>query len=52
MVEEDNFESGVKALLQLTGLGKLRPNILVLGYKADWQKVDPIDTLLYFSVIQ
>ncbi|CAG0881632.1 unnamed protein product [Darwinula stevensoni] len=51
VVEEDNFESGAKALLQLTGLGKLRPNMLVLGYKTDWQKVDPIDTLLYFNAI-
>lgn len=37
---------------QALGVGKLRPNTVVLGYKTDWQKSDPRDVLDYFNVIQ
>lgn len=33
---------GAQALMQCSGLGKLRPNIVVIGYKSDWQ-TDNID---------
>ncbi|WAQ98879.1 S12A2-like protein, partial [Mya arenaria] len=46
------FRIGVQVLLQALGVGKLRPNTLLLGYKCDWQKADPRDTLDYFNVIQ
>lgn len=32
-----SFRSGTQALIQSTGLGKLRPNVLALGFKQDWQ---------------
>eukprot|EP00117_Sycon_ciliatum_P037425 scpid38063/ scgid28000/ Solute carrier family 12 member 2; Basolateral Na-K-Cl symporter; Bumetanide-sensitive sodium-(potassium)-chloride cotransporter 1 len=31
-----DFRQGALSLLQSSGLGKLRPNILFLGYKSDW----------------
>ena len=27
-------------LSQLSGLGRIRPNVIVLGYKEDWRKCD------------
>ncbi|XP_060571588.1 solute carrier family 12 member 3-like [Ruditapes philippinarum] len=46
------FRIGVQVLLQAVGVGKLRPNTLLLGYKNDWQKTDPLEVLDYFNVIQ
>ncbi|CAG0892929.1 unnamed protein product [Darwinula stevensoni] len=51
IVESDRFDKGTKALLQLSGLGKLRPNVLLLGFKADWRSCHPTDMLQYFNVI-
>jgi hypothetical protein len=31
-----NLLHGVTSLLQLTGLGKLKPNTVLLGYKKGW----------------
>merc|ERR1719361_303562 len=33
----DNFRSGVQNLFQLVGMGSLRPNTLVIGFKRRWQ---------------
>ncbi|KAI8434404.1 hypothetical protein MSG28_012442 [Choristoneura fumiferana] len=30
------FELGARALIQCTGLGRLAPNVMLMGYKADW----------------
>lgn len=41
--------------VQVTGLGKLRPNILIVGFKANWyaQGVDGLSEINgYFGVIQ
>ena len=40
--------------LQTVGLGKLRPNILMLGYKSNWHEhlKDPQDLLDYLNIIQ
>lgn len=39
-------------IFQATGVGKLRPNIVFLGYKNDWQNC-PVKSLLeYFNIIQ
>jgi hypothetical protein len=32
-----SFPSGVGALLQATGVGKMKPNILLLGYQSEWR---------------
>ncbi|NWU64169.1 S12A3 protein, partial [Pterocles burchelli] len=36
-VVAEDLRSGVQMLIQAAGLGKMRPNILVLGYKRNWQ---------------
>lgn len=50
-VDEVNFEEGAKALIQASGVGKLRPNILLMGYKGDWRECDGEDLAMYFEVM-
>ncbi|XP_071450264.1 bumetanide-sensitive sodium-(potassium)-chloride cotransporter-like isoform X1 [Hetaerina americana] len=50
-VDEVNFEDGAKALLQASGIGKLRPNILLMGFKADWRECPRTDLIMYFNVM-
>lgn len=50
-IDEVKFEEGAKALLQSSGVGKLRPNILLMGYKADWKECDRNELVMYFNVI-
>uniref|UniRef100_A0A8C0GDU4 Solute carrier family 12 member 3 n=1 Tax=Chelonoidis abingdonii TaxID=106734 RepID=A0A8C0GDU4_CHEAB len=40
-VVADDLRSGVKTLMQASGLGKMKPNILVIGYKKNWQTAQP-----------
>jgi hypothetical protein len=39
-------------LLKACGIGKLRPNILLMGHKSDWQKCSKDDLDQYFGVLQ
>ena len=46
-----SFSQGALALMELSGLGKLKPNMLLIGYKTNWQDC-PLDELLeYFRTI-
>lgn len=51
IVDDDDFESGARALMQASGVGKLRPNILMMGYKNDWQVCGKTELDAYFSTI-
>ncbi|CAG9790969.1 unnamed protein product [Diatraea saccharalis] len=46
-----NFELGARALIQAAGLGRLAPNVLLMGYKADWSLAPPEDLNSYFNVL-
>lgn len=48
----ENLRQGVKSLLQVSGIGKLRPNILLMGYKKNWQSSDVHELNDYFALIQ
>uniref|UniRef100_A0A672NKE4 Solute carrier family 12 member 10, tandem duplicate 3 n=1 Tax=Sinocyclocheilus grahami TaxID=75366 RepID=A0A672NKE4_SINGR len=37
----DSLKEGTHNLMQASGLGKLKPNTLVLGYKMNWQECKP-----------
>lgn len=51
VTESNNFEEGAKSCLNLAGLGKLAPNMLLMGYKGDW--ADDLEVAReYFSVLQ
>lgn len=51
-VDGVTFEQGAKALLEACGIGKLRPNILLMGYKADWYSCPREDLAMYFEILQ
>merc|ERR1711892_778384 len=38
VLQNKSFEDGAQACLALTGLGKLAPNMLLMGFKSDWNK--------------
>jgi solute carrier family 12 sodium/potassium/chloride transporter 2 len=46
------YEEGARALIQASGVGKMRPNILLMGYKNDWQKCNHEALRQYFTVLQ
>lgn len=51
LVRDEDFTHGVRSMLQSSGLGKLRPNVVMIGYKANWQTCDRQEVLKYFTVI-
>ncbi|KAK3929264.1 Bumetanide-sensitive sodium-(potassium)-chloride cotransporter [Frankliniella fusca] len=51
LVDGLRFEEGAKALLQTCGIGKLKPNVLLMGFKADWRTASSADLLAYFNVL-
>ncbi|XP_045467034.1 bumetanide-sensitive sodium-(potassium)-chloride cotransporter isoform X2 [Harmonia axyridis] len=50
-VDGMNFEQGSTALLKASGIGKLRPNILLMGHKTDWQSCGRAQLQQYFEVL-
>ncbi|XP_058817397.1 bumetanide-sensitive sodium-(potassium)-chloride cotransporter-like [Topomyia yanbarensis] len=46
-----SFEEGVHALIQTSGVGKLSPNIVLMGYKSDWMTCPVKDLLTYYNVL-
>lgn len=50
-VDGEDFESGSRALMQASGIGKLKPNILLMGYKCDWKSCDRGELVQYFNTI-
>ncbi|XP_052099973.1 solute carrier family 12 member 3-like [Mytilus californianus] len=47
-----NLRIGAQVLMQALGVGKLRPNTLMLGYKTEWQNADPMETEEYVNIIE
>ncbi|KAM3867825.1 solute carrier family 12 member 2 [Diretmus argenteus] len=50
-VFSDNLRHGAQVLLQATGLGRLKPNTLVMGFKNNWSDGDMRDVELYVNII-
>ncbi|XP_055642655.1 bumetanide-sensitive sodium-(potassium)-chloride cotransporter-like isoform X2 [Toxorhynchites rutilus septentrionalis] len=46
-----SFADGVHALIQTSGVGKLSPNIVLLGYKADWVSCPAEDLRGYYDAL-
>ncbi|XP_046450809.1 solute carrier family 12 member 3-like [Daphnia pulex] len=40
VADDSNLHTGVAAMLSLSGVGKVKPNILMMGYKNDWATCD------------
>ncbi|XP_029944241.1 solute carrier family 12 member 3-like [Salarias fasciatus] len=47
----DSLRVGARHLLQASGLGKLKPNTLVLGFKANWRDSSPESIEDYINII-
>ncbi|XP_067829448.1 solute carrier family 12 member 1 isoform X1 [Heptranchias perlo] len=50
-VAGDNLRDGVKCLLQASGLGRMKPNTLVIGYKRDWRTANSQDIENYVGIL-
>uniref|UniRef100_W5N6P4 Solute carrier family 12 member 1 n=1 Tax=Lepisosteus oculatus TaxID=7918 RepID=W5N6P4_LEPOC len=50
-VASDTFREGVRSLLQASGLGRMKPNTLVIGFKRDWRQVSHTDVQSYVGVL-
>ena len=51
MTENSSFEEGGISCLTLAGLGKLSPNMLLIGFKSDWS--EDLDTAAqYFNILE
>merc|ERR1719430_629338 len=51
VTESNTFEEGAKSCLTLAGLGKLSPNMVLIGFKADWM-TNLLAAEQYFGVLQ
>lgn len=51
LVDGKDFESSARALMQASGVGKLKPNIVLMGFKLDWNKCNRDDLVQYFNTI-
>nr|XP_057942768.1 solute carrier family 12 member 3 isoform X2 [Doryrhamphus excisus] len=47
-----DLRSGVNMLLQGAGLGRIRPNVLLMGFKADWRRDWPQAAHTYVGILQ
>uniref|UniRef100_A0A1A9X1V7 Bumetanide-sensitive sodium-(Potassium)-chloride cotransporter n=1 Tax=Glossina brevipalpis TaxID=37001 RepID=A0A1A9X1V7_9MUSC len=45
------MEDGVKAMIKTTGFGKLTPNIVIMGYKANWSQCSREEVECYFNIL-
>lgn len=52
LVDNTEFENGVRSLIQTSGFGKLSPNIVLMGYKANWRSCSTQDIETYFNALQ
>ncbi|NXR78513.1 S12A1 protein, partial [Pycnonotus jocosus] len=50
-VAADSFRDGVKSLLQASGLGRMKPNTLVIGFKKDWRSAPATQVENYVGII-
>jgi len=52
LLDNVNFSDGVGTLLQTTGIGKMKPNILLLGYHNQWRSGKGLPMEEYFYSVQ
>ncbi|XP_074110124.1 sodium potassium chloride cotransporter isoform X1 [Cotesia typhae] len=46
-----SFEKGASALMQAAGVGKLVPNVVLMGFKTDWAACNHKDLEEYFNIL-
>ncbi|KAG9273155.1 solute carrier family 12 member 3 [Astyanax mexicanus] len=50
-VVADDLRTGTQMLLQGAGLGRIRPNVLMLGFKKNWTKCPPTSIENYIGIL-
>ncbi|XP_060119378.1 solute carrier family 12 member 2-like isoform X2 [Heteronotia binoei] len=50
-VHAEDLRDGAQYLMQAAGLGRMRPNTLVIGFKKDWQSADMRDVDTYINLL-
>ncbi|XP_068128614.1 solute carrier family 12 member 1 [Hyperolius riggenbachi] len=50
-VADDTFRDGVRTLMQAAGLGRMKPNTLVMGFKKDWRQASSVDLANYVGIL-
>ncbi|XP_072258498.1 solute carrier family 12 member 1 isoform X3 [Pyxicephalus adspersus] len=50
-VAADTFRDGARTLLQAAGLGRMKPNTLVMGFKKDWRQANAVDLANYVGLL-
>ncbi|XP_050079227.1 bumetanide-sensitive sodium-(potassium)-chloride cotransporter-like [Anopheles maculipalpis] len=51
LIDGIGLEKGVRALIQTCGVGKLSPNIVLVGYKADWMRCSVQELQTYYNLL-
>ncbi|KAF2357911.1 SLC12A transporter C-terminal [Trinorchestia longiramus] len=51
LVEAKDLETGAMNFFQLVGLSKLKPNMVLLGYKTNWNNCSNEDLMSYFNTL-
>lgn len=52
IVDGLKFELGARGVMQAAGVGRMRPNVLMLGYKNNWPVCSKEELQAYFNVMQ
>ncbi|KAM4592543.1 solute carrier family 12 member 1 [Odontesthes bonariensis] len=47
----ENFREGTESLLQATGLGRMKPNILMIGFKRNWKTASREEMQDYVGIL-
>nr|XP_031536466.1 solute carrier family 12 member 3 isoform X2 [Vicugna pacos] len=47
----EDLRSGVQILMQAAGIGRMKPNILVVGFKKNWQSAHPATVEDYIGIL-
>ncbi|XP_054566416.1 solute carrier family 12 member 3 isoform X2 [Eptesicus fuscus] len=47
----EDLRSGVQVLMQAVGLGKMKPDVLVVGFKTNWQSAPPAAVEDYIGIL-
>lgn len=49
LAEAQSLNEGIKQIIPVMGLGKLKPNIVMMGYKSNWQDCTERDLSDYYT---
>ncbi|XP_051953114.1 solute carrier family 12 member 1 isoform X1 [Xyrauchen texanus] len=50
-VTSDNLRDGLEKLLQASGLGRMKPNTVMVGFKREWRTAKPQDVQSYVGIL-